>query len=79
MKRKQLFFILFLICWAVVPAKEYHVSVKGNDANEGTEKAPFRTIGKAAEYAFPSEVFLNNKYISQAATQWGLRRQSRSE
>ena len=29
---------------------------KGNDANEGTEKAPFRTIGKAAEYAFPGDV-----------------------
>lgn len=24
--------------------------------NEGTEKAPFRTIGKAAEYAFPGDV-----------------------
>lgn len=56
MKRKQLLFTLFLICCAVVQAKEYHVSVKGSDANEGTEKAPFRTIGKAAEYAFPGDI-----------------------
>ena len=56
MKRKQLLFTLFLICCAAVQAKEYHVSVKGNDANEGTEKAPFRTIGKAAEYAFPGDI-----------------------
>ena len=56
MKRKQLLFTLLLLCCAVVQAKEYHVSVKGNDMNEGTEKAPFRTIGKAAEYAFPGDV-----------------------
>lgn len=56
MRRKQLFFTLLLLCCAAVQAKEYHVSIKGNDANEGTEKAPFRTIGKAAEYAFPGDI-----------------------
>lgn len=56
MRRKQLFFTLLLLCCATVQAKEYHVSIKGNDANEGTEKAPFRTIGKAAEYAFPGDI-----------------------
>ncbi|WP_129698798.1 DUF1565 domain-containing protein [Parabacteroides goldsteinii] len=56
MKRKQLFITLFLACCVAMQAKEYHVSVKGNDANEGTEKAPFRTIGKAAEYAFPGDI-----------------------
>lgn len=56
MRRKQLFFTLLLLCCAAVQAKEYHVSSKGNDANEGTEKAPFRTIGKAAEYAFPGDI-----------------------
>lgn len=56
MKRKQVLFALFLICCVAVQAKEYHVSVKGDDANDGTGKAPFRTIGKAAEYAFPGDV-----------------------
>ena len=56
MRRKQLFFTLLLLCCAAVQAKEYHVSIKGNDANEGTEKAPFRTIGKAAVYAFPGDI-----------------------
>lgn len=56
MKRKQLFITLFLACCVAMQAKEYHVSIKGNDANEGTEKALFRTIGKAAEYAFPGDI-----------------------
>ena len=36
--------------------KEYHVSVKGNDTHSGGENSPFRTIGKAAEYAYPGDV-----------------------
>lgn len=56
MKRKQLLFTSLLLFCMTLQAKEYHVSVKGNDTNEGTEKAPFLTIGKAAEYAFPGDV-----------------------
>ena len=56
MKGKQLFFALLLLCCSAIQAKEYHVSVKGNDMNDGAEKSPFRTIGKAAEYAFPGDV-----------------------
>lgn len=56
MKKKQLLFTLFLLFCVAIQAKEYHVSVKGNDANDGTEKAPFRTIGKATEYAFPGDI-----------------------
>ena len=37
-------------------ATEYHVSVKGNDANTGVESAPFRTIGKAAQAAYAGDV-----------------------
>ena len=37
-------------------AKEYHVSVKGNDNNTGTESAPFRTICRAAQAAYPGDV-----------------------
>lgn len=56
MKGKLLFFTLLLLCCSVIQAKEYHVSVRGNDANEGTEKALFRTIGKASGYAFPGDI-----------------------
>lgn len=56
MKRKQLLFAMLLLFCIAGQAREYHVSMKGNDTNEGTEKAPFRTIGKAAEYAFPGDV-----------------------
>lgn len=50
--------LLFLLCIFSVIAysKEYHVSVKGNDAGMGTENAPFGTIGKAAQVAYPGDV-----------------------
>lgn len=56
MKRKQLFITLFIVCCMVMQTKEYHVSIKGNDTNARTEKAPFWTIGEAAEYAFPGGI-----------------------
>jgi hypothetical protein len=49
-----LFFLLFIGSWAY--CREYHVSVKGNDANTGTEAAPFRTINRAAQAAYPGDV-----------------------
>jgi alpha-N-arabinofuranosidase len=36
--------------------KEYHVSVNGNDANEGTMARPFKTISAAANVAMPGDV-----------------------
>lgn len=56
MKRKQSLLSLFILLSVVLQAKEYHVSVKGNDASNGSEATPFQTIGKAAEYAFPGDV-----------------------
>lgn len=48
--------IFILICFFTlcrsVDGKEYHVSVKGDDNDPGTERASFRTIGKAAEVAY---------------------------
>ncbi|MDR2425250.1 MAG: right-handed parallel beta-helix repeat-containing protein [Prevotellaceae bacterium] len=35
---------------------EWHVSVKGNDANAGTAAAPFRTINKAAQTAQTGDI-----------------------
>ncbi|GHT42411.1 hypothetical protein AGMMS49965_13870 [Bacteroidia bacterium] len=39
-----------------VYSKEYHVSIRGNDANTGVESAPFRTINKAAQAAYAGDV-----------------------
>lgn len=40
----------------VVRAKEYHVSVKGNNQNDGSDTKPFRTINFAAQLAQPGDV-----------------------
>jgi hypothetical protein len=53
-KAQLLFILLFIGSWAY--SREYHVSVKGNDAHTGTETAPFRTINKAAQVAYPGDV-----------------------
>ena len=51
---------LFLICSIFVLqtsfAEEYHVSVKGDDANKGTSEMPFRTINAAAKVAKAGDV-----------------------
>jgi hypothetical protein len=39
-----------------IEAREYHVSVNGNDAGSGSEAAPFKTIGRAAEVAYAGDV-----------------------
>ena len=58
-------FIAIIICLGVlqiiarggaIQAREYHVSVKGDDTNKGTAKALFKTISKAAEVAQPGDV-----------------------
>jgi hypothetical protein len=51
------FFILSLLTVfsMAVQAKEYHVSVKGNDKGTGDESAPFRTISRAAQAAYPGD------------------------
>ena len=53
----KLMVALCLASCMAVQAREYHVSAtKGNDANPGTEAAPFQTIGKAAKYAYPGDI-----------------------
>lgn len=46
-----------------VPAqgREYHVSVTGNDANDGSAAAPLRSISAAAELAQPGDVVTIHK------------------
>lgn len=36
-------------------AREYHVSVNGNDINDGSVLKPFKTITAAVKYAFPGD------------------------
>jgi hypothetical protein len=55
MKRTAIL-ILLLAVGSMAYGKEYHVSVKGNDANQGTETSPFRTINRAAQAAYPGDV-----------------------
>jgi len=55
-KQISLTFCLLLLLSGAVHAREYHVSVHGDDAHEGTAGAPFKTISKAAELAQPGDV-----------------------
>lgn len=56
-KTKQISLILcmLLLLSGAIQAREYHVSVKGDDTKKGTAKAPFQTISKAAEVAQPGD------------------------
>lgn len=56
---KQILIILLLnfICTAL-QAKEIHVSINGNDSNDGSLKKPFRTISQASRLAMPGDVVI---------------------
>lgn len=56
MNRKYFLSMCACLLFLAVQAKEYHVSVKGNDMNAGTAEAPLKTIGKAAQFAYPGDV-----------------------
>ena len=54
---KHIFILSLLIAFGISGnAREYHVSVKGNDNRAGTELAPFKTIGRATQMAYPGDV-----------------------
>lgn len=52
---KVVYLLIFMLCAEILSAKEYHVSVKGNDQYAGTAAQPFRSIGKAALMALPGD------------------------
>jgi alpha-N-arabinofuranosidase len=52
---------VFLSLAGAGQAREYHVSVKGDNANVGTADAPFQTISSAAEAARPGDVITVHK------------------
>ncbi|MCS2891684.1 hypothetical protein NXY11_16050 [Parabacteroides faecis] len=66
MKRKQLFFILFLMCCAVVQAKEYHVSIYRAAPGEKVEIKVSERISNCSKEKDDvwkvtiGEMFLNN-------------------
>mgnify|MGYP000965614251 CR=1 FL=1 len=47
----SLFVIYLIFSTLTVSAKEYHVSVMGNDSNDGSLSRPFRSINHAAQIA----------------------------
>ncbi len=49
---------LFLFSGIIVLAREYHVSVHGDDQGDGTIASPFRTISKAAEQAVAGDIII---------------------
>jgi hypothetical protein len=56
---KNLCFIIFVLLTlsaSFVSAKEYHVSVNGNNQNNGSVSKPFKTINFAAQLAKPGDV-----------------------
>ena len=50
------FILMMCIGLGSLQAREYHVSVKGNDAGSGSEVAPFKTIQRAADVAYAGDV-----------------------
>ncbi len=53
--KKTLFLILVFLS-SLARATEYHVSVKGSDANDGSAAKPFKTIMEAVRHAVPGDV-----------------------
>ena len=54
--KKNVIIILLTVAVSVASAREYHVSVSGNDLHEGTAAKPLRTISAAARLAQPGDV-----------------------
>ncbi len=54
--RIAIFTALLALTCQQLSAREYHVSVKGSDANNGSPTAPLKTISAAAKLAMPGDV-----------------------
>ena len=48
--------VLFAVVVSTASAREYHVSIVGNDQQEGTAEKPLRTISAAARLAQPGDI-----------------------
>jgi alpha-N-arabinofuranosidase len=49
---------LIMVMTAGCSVNEYHISIKGNDQNEGSASKPYRTISAAAAIAQPGDVVI---------------------
>src|SRR5690348_10806329 len=54
--RKGVVLVLWLLAGQALDAREFQVSITGDDRNEGTAARPFRTISAAARTARPGDV-----------------------
>ncbi len=55
-KLKFILFVSLVLITTLVSAKEYHVSVNGNNTNNGSSAKPFKTINFAAQLVRPGDV-----------------------
>jgi hypothetical protein len=55
MKRYIFCLILVVLSISGISAREFHVSAKGNDSNNGSVSLPFKTISAAVKVAFPGD------------------------
>ena len=53
---KSITLLLLALLIPAASAKEIHVSVKGNDSNDGSVTSPYKTISAAAQVAQPGDV-----------------------
>lgn len=53
---KFVLLLILLVSAATISAREYHISVNGNDKNDGSAARPFLTINSAAQLAQPGDV-----------------------
>ncbi len=55
MKRFIYLIVLILFINTLSSAREFHVSTKGSDTNNGLVSKPFKTISQAVKYAYPGD------------------------
>jgi len=56
MKLRLLLFVFLFLAVPTAQAREFNVSVQGNDANDGSAQSPYKTISAAAQAAQPGDV-----------------------
>ena len=56
MKQMKLCCLVLVLAVSITSATEYHVSVKGDDANDGSALKPWKTINAAVRVAQPGDV-----------------------
>jgi len=73
MVRPILILLISLLSSNTITATEYHVSVNGNDNNDGTAATPLRTISAASYLAHPGDIVIVHEgvYRERVSPPWG--------